>query len=722
MIVAIDFETYLISEEEPIPKPVCMSYYDGTTAGLCVGKEEMRKKLLEILDGDIIAHNAKFEFLTIYKWFPEFEDKVWEMYDEGRVHCTQVHELLANNVRSSALHSTALASVVNFYFEEDISASKKEDAWRLRYSELDGVPKGEWPKEAVDYAVDDSIWAFKIYELQKVHTLDLKASVQADFSLNLMAATGFMVHKDRVKQLDREIEVQLEPMYQKLLEANLIGPNLSGDGYVKKMNEFKDYIKEIIPKEHLQYTSKGSISTGKESIKLYCIVSDDEVLTSFQLVQKYEKIRNTYIKNIIKANPYLRTSYNPVVSSGRTSSRKSGAYPSINIQNMPRAVEGVTWDIRNCCIPREGYKLVSIDYSSLELTATAQQLFNVYKHSAMLSKLNSGDIPTDMHSLFGCKLKSMYDNKECSYEEFMRNKKKEGYAEFRKLAKPINLGFPGGIGYDTMRTLLLKEKVDPTLAVIYEAGSEKQCKYLLQILRERGHQCLRIRRLPNKAVKWTLIDTESGATLMDNITKEEGAIQVKRLGDSNVKLRSIITKRYQIVYDEIVKIKNEFLTLYPELKDFLWHGHEKFKTGEIKYRPNEFGEFGPEEMYSFQLYDIKRNYCTYTSFCNGFLMQTPAAIGAKRAMYNAIKKYYKDEDMNPLAFIHDEIVFEVKGDRMIEVIDDVSQILIDSMQEVLPDVRISVEATVMDYWDKGGGEWEKTYWKNPKEQLLRSSQ
>src|SRR5579864_378616 len=40
-------------------------------------------------------------------------------------------------------------------------------AWRLRYSELDGIPVSQWPPEARQYAIDDASWARKAYEWQE---------------------------------------------------------------------------------------------------------------------------------------------------------------------------------------------------------------------------------------------------------------------------------------------------------------------------------------------------------------------------------------------------------------------------------------------------------------------------------------------------------------------------------------------------------------------------
>jgi hypothetical protein len=48
-----------------------------------------------------------------------------------------------------------------------IRLDKSEDTWRLRYSELDGVPFDQWPKEALEYAIRDAEITGMVYEAQE---------------------------------------------------------------------------------------------------------------------------------------------------------------------------------------------------------------------------------------------------------------------------------------------------------------------------------------------------------------------------------------------------------------------------------------------------------------------------------------------------------------------------------------------------------------------------
>lgn len=335
----------------------------------------------------------------------------------------------------------------------------------------------------------------------------------------------------------------------------------------------------------------------------------------------------------------------------------------------------LTWNVRNCYVPRPGYKIVTIDVAGLELASAAHQLQNLYGDSEMCQAINRGTEPTDLHSLFANRLKAMKEKDyKGDYNHFVANKKEKGYKEFRQLAKPLNLGFPGGIGYDTMRFLLSKDGIFPEYEEIAQFTSRRGA------YRE-----------------WF------------KYNREFPRLRVRTIGQG----------RWALVLDELVELKKEMFKLYPDLERFLKKGHERFfmkdGTGNVitKRKQDEFGNWEDEEYYKFDIYNVKRRYCTYTALCNNYLMQTPSAVAAKQFMVAVIKKYFDDSRMNPLIFIHDEIVFEVlDNDDMYDIIDDVSKMFIEYMQRILSNVRICVEWGVFDYWRKDNPLAEGMMWRD----------
>lgn len=651
MLISLDFETHLISKEQIFPKPVCLSSYDGAEAFLYVGYKEIHEFLTKTLENDtIIAHNAVFECGVIIAHYPDLVNKVFKALEEGRIICTRINEKLLDILREKPLNRATLAALVMHYFKEDLSASKTDDAWRMRYSELEDTPLEDWPQEAIDYAIDDSIWAYKIHKIQKPVDGDL--SLQSAVYLNLMGATGIEIDNERVTLLKEEIMKYLQPRYDYLEKEGFCDKVPGKECPRKKMKKLKEHIASMNIQK--RYTKKENISATAESLEFYLSQQADSILAAFFEIATYEKVLTAYVARMA-ATDIIYSQYSTTMTTGRTSSSGSKLFPSMNIQQMPRKVPNVSYDIRNCFVPRPGFKILSIDYAGLELCSTAHQLYKTYGKSSMRDLLNSGDKPTDMHSHLAARLKGV------TYEHFMEHKSE--YSDARQKAKPINLGFPGGIGYDTMRHLLWRDGIKTYYNILMTAKTKKELWW---------YKC--------------------------------------EMALPDVRIARIKKDEYALVQDELVILKREFFNLYPELECFLKETHNKFLDGNVKYMKNEFDEWEEEPMYSYNIYGHKRSWCTYTALCNGFLMQTPSAIGAKKATCAVMKKYYNHPDVHPLAFIHDEILFEIRESRM-DIVEDLADIMIDEMKSVLDSVRITVEASMMDHWQKEDGFFTKQYWK-----------
>lgn len=652
MNIAIDFETFLIGNGSVFPKPVCLSAYDGKQTFL-LNREETCEFLKNHLNKDLlIAHNAVYECGVIVTHFPELASQVFDALDNDLIYCTKINEALWNVQREKSIYKLTLADLVQHYFNVDISDTKTDpDAWRLRYSELDNIPISQWPKKAVDYAIDDSIWAYKVYKRQLGinQNLALKSAVY----LNLMGAQGFAIDQDRVEILEQEIWEYLTPRYEFLVERGFCDYIPKQKQPRKQVKKLKEYVESL--GVDLMYTDKGATATSGEALASYLTQRPDDVLKAFSELSKYEKILTSYVSHL-KGSDKIYSQYGTTLNTGRTSSSGSSLFNSVNIQNQPREVKNVTWDIRNCYIPRDGFKICSIDYSGLELCSAAHQLYSTLGWSYMREALNEGDKPTDMHSKLAAKIKGI------SYEEFMKNKSE--YKDARQKAKPINLGFPGGIGYDTMRHLMWRDGIQTKFQILEKAKRKQDLYYYLTNL---AAPDIRIKRL----------------------TKDE----------------------FALVQDELVMLKRFIFDLYPDLEQFLKETHNKFLNGKIRHVKNEFGEWEDEPMYKYSTHGFTRDFCTYTALCNGYLMQTPSAVGAQKAVNKIMRTFYDNPDIFPQAFIHDEIVFEIRESR-IDLVDQAANIMINEMQTILSSVRIAVEASMSDYWQKADGFWTKQYFKD----------
>ena len=120
------------------------------------------------------------------------------------------------------------------------------------------------------------------------------------------------------------------------------------------------------------------------------------------------------------------------------------------------------------------------------------------------------------------------------------------------------------------------------------------------------------------------------------------------------------------------EMKNVWFEAFPEMKSYMENevGHVLTETGR------------------------KRGDTTYCAEKNT-PFQGLAADGAKLALYNLDKAGFR-----VVGFVHDEIITEVEESRVEELLKKQEEIMIKSMESVVPDVRISVESTVSDHYTK----------------------
>lgn len=343
---AIDFETYLISDEMPIPKPVCLSYYDGKQAGLLIGAEKIEPYLQTLLSSGkmVIAQNAKFEALVIYKYFPSCREALWSAIEAGHFFCTALYQKLLDNLelwsakqKGKLSKRYSLAGLARLYLDKDLSDSKNNpDAWRLRYNELDGVPIGQWPEEAKSYAIMDSVYAYQIAEHQfNQEKIYYKNVVEEDFALNLMASTGVLVDKSRVEILEKEVLDKIQPYRDYLVDKGFMVYDEKTGKYKKEIKALQTHIGAVIKNPII--TAKGAIKYGKDQLEKYYIENpEDNILKTFMEMAEYEKLLTAFIKRLKLVNTVMRTQYQPFCSTSRTSSSSTAAYPSCNLQQMPR--------------------------------------------------------------------------------------------------------------------------------------------------------------------------------------------------------------------------------------------------------------------------------------------------------------------------------------------------------------------------------------------------
>jgi hypothetical protein len=676
-IVAFDTETHLIQPGLLTPKLVCVSVADENGVWLHDRRygTDYVQMLLEDVEVALVGHNVAYDLGVLVARRPELIPLVFRAYEQGRIWDTKVRQELLDiasgrSVRNGATFALrngewvkagySLAGLAGHYLGKDRFAEKTdENAWRMRYHELEDVPLDQWPPEATHYAKEDAEDTLAIFLKQGGVNGALpteQEQVRAAWALHLMSVWGVRTDATSVADLEQRLLAEQVRLRKRVIQAGILVPKRvpedeaefheevvkrrkatkkdlqpaldgsspeieyeDGAAYVvtratvpmrwaKDSKKIEAYTQRYLARrgKDVELTATGRVSTAKDTLKqtgshLLDLVADGGGV---------DKVLGTYVP-VLKDGTQrpINARFNVLVNSGRTSCSEP------NLQNLPsgRKVGGT----RECFVPRDGYVFVSVDYDTLELRALAQVCLTLFGKSEMAASINKD---RDLHSQVGATMLGM------TYEEVEKGKKQKGSPAktARDAAKVFNFGAPGGLGASSL--------VDYARA---------------------GY----------------------GVTLTEQQSRE---------------------------------MKAQWLKAWPEMVTYFAWINQAVGLGEAVLRHPITG--------------FVRGDVGYTDGCN-HLFQHLAAQGAKRALYRAALEAYADPDSafygsRPVVFVHDEIIAEVPESRAAAASGRLAQIMCEEMAQLIPDVKITASPTLMRYWTKDAVEtydthgtlvpWEKT--------------
>jgi hypothetical protein len=292
-----------------------------------------------------------------------------------------------------------------------------------------------------------------------------------DFALRLMSCWGVKIDQEAVAEVSDMLARELAPeKLSKLIESGILIPaqpempyangavNKDGTPKMKKAQPEKTSKKllqervERVCKEHglpVKLTDKGGISTDGEVLET--LRGYDEVIQEYHHRQTLQKLVTTYLP-VLEDVDTIHPEFDVLKETGRTSSYAGKLYPSCNIQQVdPR--------VRHCYIARPGHVLCSVDYQAIELASLAQKCYSLFGYSVHRDLINEG---VDLHAYLGAQLAHRFADRAIKgtsprelYHSFvaMKGTDPDFYKHWRKFAKPVGLGYPGGMGAETFVTM-----------------------------------------------------------------------------------------------------------------------------------------------------------------------------------------------------------------------------------------------------------------------------
>lgn len=653
-MIAIDFESWPIQPGLLTPKAVCMSAHDGTTTSLLLAKDA-KALFLEALRVGVIGHNLSYDLGVAAAYWPDVLPAIFECLDGDRAYDTMLLEMLFQNTTpfffvdpetNAPLKGYSLAYLEKIHLGRDRSAEKENpDAWRLRYSELDGIPVEEWPAEASQYATDDAEGTYRVFEKQSERAAglnDLPASslmggnydcihdeVRAAWALHLTSAWGVRTDELMVRKVAHDIDQLHESSRQKFLAAGLIKvrkakggrepevPDFQGpDGRGMKYQADTKAIQALVSKAYLG--RPPLTPTLRVTMKAEHLAdSGDDLLIEFAETDKNEDFKSKYLPIIIAgARTPINARYRSLLKTGRTSCSEPP------LQQLPRL-----GPIRECFIPRPGFVFTSVDYQTQELVTLAQVQLNWFGRSALADAINAGQ---DVHIRMASRFLGV------TYDELYARRKEPGVKKVRQAAKPANFGLPGLMGAPRL------------VATAKAQHGIRFCEYI------DGGDCKSHERI------------------------------------TDYKKRTIPPTCVRCL--EIAEqIKQAWFAEWPEMKDTL----------AICTRLYEDGEVLPIPLGGMSILATDKP----GTYANG-VFQGSAATCSKRALYEVVRASYEGDGIlmgncRPVVFLHDEILAEVREEVASECADEIAKIMVASMRKFTPDVRVTAEPCLMRRWFKG---------------------
>jgi DNA polymerase I len=276
--------------------------------------------------------------------------------------------------------------------------------------------------KACEYAAEDALMTFKLYyklldefkDEDKKVLLKLAEDVEFNFIYVLanMFEKGIKVDVNKLEELKESNNKTIQELISKIYEAA---------GTEFNINSPKQLGVVLFEQLKLPPSKKTKTGYSTNEVVLHKLYDTHEIIPLLLKYREAFKLQSTYIEPLLELglkNPENRI-YTSFLQTGTATGRLSSKNP--NLQNIPVRTQAGA-EIRSAFIPKEGYKLVGIDYSQIELRLLA----HFSEDKALVEAFNSGE---DIHYQTSVKI---FGEKQAK--------------EKRSVAKSINFGLLYGMG------------------------------------------------------------------------------------------------------------------------------------------------------------------------------------------------------------------------------------------------------------------------------------
>ncbi|MCT2561104.1 DNA polymerase I [Chryseobacterium herbae] len=384
--VCFDTETTSLNELEAELVGMSFSYKKGLAYYIPLSEDkgevlqtlEIFRPFFEKEDLLKIAHNLKFDYKIL---------KQYDMTVKGAMFDTMIAHYLLN---PDGRHGMDYLSEVYLNYKpvsiETIIGKKGKNQGTFRDADL---------RTQTDYAAEDADVTFQLYELfapqlKKENLEDLFFNIEMPLMevLAKMELSGISLDEKWLAQESIDLENDLRQLEKTIFEFsgeefNMNSPKQLGEILFEKM--------QLDPKA--KKTKTGQYATSEDVLQK--LSSKHEIIKHILEYRTYQKLKSTYVdalpSQIDKLDSRVHTNFSQTTAA---TGRLASVNP--NLQNIPiRTLRGQ--QIRGAFVSGEGKKIISADYSQIELRLIAE----ISGEDNMIKAFQDGE---DIHASTAAKL------------------------------------------------------------------------------------------------------------------------------------------------------------------------------------------------------------------------------------------------------------------------------------------------------------------------------
>ncbi|WP_169764593.1 DNA polymerase I [Campylobacter mucosalis] len=376
-----------------------------------ISKEFAKWAIGQIFKGCVIGQNLKYDFEVVYKNFNILPPK---------------------NFKDTMI--LAWLSEPSLSVGMDALAKRLYEYDTIKFEDI--VKKGETfanviLENATKYAAEDAWITLKFYHtfLQTLEPKLLEIANLLEFSfikvLFEMENNGIKLDTQKMQRLLDDLNTRVKRLSNEIYE-------LSGESF--NINSVKQLGEVLF--EHLKLPVKKKTKTGysTDEAVLTELIDEHPVVSKILDYREIYKLVSTYCEPLLALAKQDENSriYTTFLQTGTNTGRLASKNP--NLQNIP-ARGRLAKDVRSAFISRDGYSLISLDYSQIELRLLA----HFSEDSALLKAFNDDE---DIHARTAISIFGQSDEHK------------------RAVAKSINFGLIYGMGANKLSNTVNISKAD----------------------------------------------------------------------------------------------------------------------------------------------------------------------------------------------------------------------------------------------------------------------